>query len=150
MQYRWMSKMLGGLLVILVLAGCSPSSLTLTYKEGQCTLDGPKKIPNESFTFKLVLEEDQYPEYGFMLITLAEGKTLEDLRSQPQNTGKPDWVNNIISDDHGIPGTYTYTIDLNQNATYKGEPIYILCGFRKEGDAEATMFAQLGPFEVKK
>ena len=132
----------------LLLASCNGSNSTvptITLDSEKCTYSGPKTVPAD-LTIDWVINDDTVHAYAYVIVTLVEGKTREDLeRWLSINSSEPDWVN-IISRELETAGNTTHTKvhNMKANAAYKGEPIYIVCFI---GDKQ---FLAAGPLKVKK
>jgi hypothetical protein len=131
------------LTVLMTACGGVPSGPTVTVEGGTCSYTGPQKVPvNLSMTWNV---KDTTPgmDYGFSIITLAEGKTLKDLTALigSSGPGSPSWVT-MIDWNLMTQGTSTGTYDLTANSAYHGEPIYIAC-FKDD-----TLFGAAGPIQV--
>jgi len=123
-----------------------PPTLTLTIKENVCTLDGPTTIPHSVLTINLMMDEQKQTESGYALITLKEGKTIEDLQAYPSAI-QPDWVNLIHGVHEFVNGLHTYTYNYANVAA--DQTLYLVC-FRADPDTGAiAKIAAFGPIEVK-
>ena len=149
MSYIKICRIMVGLLVLLGLVGCKSSPLTVTFKDNECTLNGPTKFSDKKFNLVLVIDTKEHNGYGLGIYTLAEGKTVEDLKSLGFGAAQPDWANLVLAFGPHPSGTYTYTVDPYQNSAYQGEPLYFICVYR-DTEVQATTFGYLGPVEVKK
>ena len=112
----------------------------MTIKENDCTLEGPTTIPHVVLTINLVMDEQKPTESGYALITLKEGKTIEDLKAYPSAV-QPDWVNLIHGVHEYTNGTHTYTYNY-ANVTMD-QILYLAC-FR--ADPETGVIAKIGAF----
>lgn len=124
--------------------------LTVKFTEKDCRYDGPKSIPYGKFTVRWIADDSQHNKTVLAIVTLARGKTLDDLQACPC-TEKPDWINALWLHDENAFGaelektrTYTHEYDLRDQAIYHGEPLYMFCG-NEEGKT-----VSLGPIEVTK
>ena len=149
MNHMKIYRIMVGLLVLLGLAGCKSSPLTITFKENTCTSSGPTKFSDKKFTLVLVIDAKEHNGYGLGIYTLAKGKTLEDLKSLGFGATQPDWATLVLAFGPHTSGTYTYTVDPYQNTVYQGEPLYFICVYR-DTEVQATTFGYLGSVEVKK
>ena len=147
MGYNRLSIRILGLLLILsmLIMGCSGTSSppTLTINGDQCSYEGPKNIPAKA-TFTLKLENPKPSTWhGFGVLTLAEGKTLEDLKTATTVEDLPEWITVIGRFGSNETGTSTHEFDSVYYGAYHGEPIYILCVI------DPAVIAAFGPIEVK-
>lgn len=85
-----------------------------------------------------------------MIITLAEGKTIDNLKAD-HSAEAPPWVNILWIDEENAFGSeleivrsYSHEHDLQTQVNYHGEPLYMVCG------NEQGMIAPLGPIDVTK
>jgi hypothetical protein len=126
--------------------------LNLIINENECTLNGPMTIPDGEFMIKLVINEQQATESGYALVTLEDGKTIEDLKAWP-TAAQPPWVVLLDGVHELMGGTHTYTYnptEFTYNANYHGGPYYLAC-FRANPDTEIiAKIGAFGPIEVKK
>jgi hypothetical protein len=122
------------------------STLTMTIKDSQCTLDGPATVPHVVLTINLVMDEQTPTESGYALITLKEGKTIEDLKAWP-SADQPPWVNLIHGVHEYTNGIHTYTYDYGNVTT--DQILYLAC-FRAEPDTGViAKIGAFGPIYVK-
>jgi hypothetical protein len=92
------------------------------------------------------MDEQKQTESGYALITLREGKTIEDLKAWP-SADQPDWVNLIHGVHEYTNGTHTYTYDYANVAT--DQILYLAC-FRADPDTGViAKIGAFGPIEVK-
>jgi hypothetical protein len=123
-----------------------PSTLTMTIKDSQCTLNGPTTVPHVVLTINLVMDEQKPTESGYALITLKEGKTIEDLKAWP-SADQPPWVNLIHGVHEFTNGMHTYTYNYANIAT--DQILYLVC-FRTNPDTGIIQaIGRFGPIEVK-
>ena len=156
MKRKMMFRIIGGLLTLMFLVGCTTPTpiLTLTINENECTFTGPTTIPNSNFIIKLIINEQKPNESGYALFTLEKGKAIEDLKAW-QSTDQPPWVILLDGVHEFSAGTHTYTYDptkFTQNAAFQGGPYYLVC-FRanpETGIITTKIGGPFGPIEVKK
>ncbi len=121
-------------------------TLTMTIKENDCTLDGPTTIPHVVLTINLVMDEQKPTESGYALITLKEGKTIEDLKAWPSAARLP-WVNLIHGVHEYTNGIHTYTYNYGNVTT--DQTLYLVC-FRTNPDpGTIEAIGRFGSIEVK-
>jgi len=126
-------RILGATIIVslLLMTACSSGKVvppTLTLDQAGCSYSGPKKLPAK-FSLHWVIVDDQVHDYVYILLTLEKGKTQADLESWLSVTfDHPGWAN-IIAFDFSSEGGQTIVkdYDLTSNASYKGEPLYIVC-----------------------
>jgi hypothetical protein len=153
MNHRIMFRAIGGLLALLFLFGCKPSTprFALTINEKECTYEGPTTMQEGDFTIDLIINEQNLTETGYSLFTLEAGKTIEDVRAW-KSVDQPPWVITIANVHEMAGGTHTYsynTAKFTQNARYTGGPYYLVC-FRTDPDTRITAaLGVFGPIEVK-
>jgi hypothetical protein len=125
-----------------------PPAFTVTIKGKECTFAGPMRIPFGEFTIKLVIEKQKISEMGYALITIDEGKTLDDLKGS--NAAQPDWAHRLAGE-HKFEGTSSRAFDLaNMPAFYKGEPFYVVCFWTDPDLSIRQVIGAFGPIEVEK
>jgi hypothetical protein len=132
----------------LLLCSCNSTASqtpTLTFDAGKCTYTGPKTVP-ATFTLNWVINDEDHPGYVYAILTLLEGKTVDDLVGW-SSTEKPSWVNRISWNMEPLGGNYAKEHNLYENALYKGEPIYIICYY--DGDNLGKNIGAVGPIKVK-
>lgn len=120
----------------------STSAPTLTFTSDDCSYSGPKTIQKDA-TINWVINDDSHEEYAYFVLTLEEGKSIDDLTSW-HSSEQPGWTR-ILYWEQAIAGNQTKTkqMNLGANAAYQGEPLYFVCFF---GD---NKFGQAGPIKVK-
>jgi len=145
-------KAIGGLLILLFTLGCTlqTPTLKLSIKEMECSFDGPESIPFGEFIIKFTLDEKKPTESGYALVTLTDGKTIEDLQALTTDN-QPSWVTLIDGVHEYTAGSHTYSYDLNTVTTaYHGQPLYLAC-FRANPDTGyIEKIGAFGPIEVEK
>jgi hypothetical protein len=117
-----------------------PADITARISGTGCKLDAPKPTYPATFTIALVGEANKAGyAYGLTVISLAEGKTLEDLK-QSKGTTPPVWVTveGAIGGDPGLTTQATVTVS-------KG-PIYMVCWISPPD----RVIGRLGPVEIAK
>jgi hypothetical protein len=129
---------------IISLSACSPVEPSITYAENNCTYEGPSKI-SMPFNINWVIEDPANDGAILQLVSLDAGKTVKDLAAIPAADPPPDWVHKLSYAIEFGKGNYKASFDLSNNASYKGEPIYLACFY---ADQESAMGAA-GPFEIK-
>jgi hypothetical protein len=117
-----------------------PADITVRISATGCKLEAPKSAYPVTFTIALLGEANKAGySYGLTVISLAEGKTLEDLR-QSKGTSPPPWVTveGAIGGDPGVTTQATVTVS-------KG-PIYMVCWTQPP----ERVIGRLGPVEIAK
>ena len=140
-----LSKLSAAFALVVVAIGCTSTSSTptVTINGDQCSYEGPENIPAKG-TFTLKIENPKPSTgMGFGIVTLAEGKTLEDLKTLTTVEVLPEWITRIGRFGITEAGTWTHDFDWASNGAYHGEPIYIVCVNRP------AVLAVFGPIEVK-
>jgi hypothetical protein len=147
MKTLWKKLVTIAVAVILLAAGCVPGntpvdSLTVTFKNNQCSDNGAMAVTAGEISF-IMVNKNQDLDAAMIVLTLDEGKTIEDLKALPPNTGEdPRWSHRVgEAERHVRPGErYTF------KATIGTGPIYLVCF---SGSPELITGA-LGPIEVVK
>ena len=147
MEGRLRKSVIIVIILILLTSGCkvdqtSKHSLTTTFRNNICTYDGAKSVAAGEVSFIMV---NKYRDLNVAMIvlTLDKGKTVDDLKALPTNTGEdPQWTHRVGAPErHVYPGeSYTF------KATIETGPIYMLCF---SGSPE-LITGVLGPIEVIK
>ena len=139
------------LLAVILLTACTTPSMTVKFTENGCTYDGPTSIPYGKFTVKWSVNDQKHNKTGLVIITLAEGKTIDDLKNSGPGDEAPQWVNILWVNDENAFGSelekvrsYCHEYDLKTLDSYQGQPLYMVCG------NEEHMTNPLGPIEVTK
>ncbi len=130
---------------ILVLSACNASANTvptLIFESNKCSYSGPKTLP-PIFTLIWKINESTNTEYRYMVVTLREDKTINDLKDALTKEGQPEWLD-LISRDWAAQGNLTLVQEhnLTANGLYHGEPIYFACLSNYWSDA-------IGPITIK-
>ena len=64
-----------------LLAACTTPSMTVKFTENSCTYEGPSSIPYGKFTVNWLVNDQKHNKTGLVIFTLAEGKTIDDLKN---------------------------------------------------------------------
>jgi hypothetical protein len=153
-QFLMMGSSVMVILLLLIACGQAPSQssneATLTFSGDTCTYSGPKSLPAK-FDINVVVEGQTDTVYGYVIVTLQEGKGIEDLQAWP-STDPPEWLKDQLNDSgpafggsFGL-GPVKQNVDLGVNAAYAGEPFYFVCF----ADAPARKIGAAGPIEITK
>jgi hypothetical protein len=146
MKTLWKKLVTIGVAVMLLAAGCGPgdapvNSLTVTFKNDLCSYNGAMAIKAGEVSVTMVVKHQEL-DAGMVVLTLDEGKTIDDLNAAPDNYGQPLWSHRVgEAERHVHPGeryTFKFTIETG--------PIYLVC-FSGPPD---TAIGVLGPIEVVK
>lgn len=97
------------------------------------------------FNINWVIEDPVDEGAILQLVWLDSGKTVKDLAVIPAADPPPDWVHKLSYAIEFGKGNFKESFDLSNNASYKGESIYIACFY---ADRESAIGA-VGPFEIK-
>jgi hypothetical protein len=145
MKVKTIKYVFSTVILVLLASGCGNNpnhALTITFRDNQCTYDGAKSVVSGEVSFTMV-DKNQDFDAAMIVLTLDEGKTIEDLKALPPNQGEdPLWSHRVgEADRHVHPGErYTF------KATIETGPIYLICF---SGSPE-LISGVLGPIEVKK
>lgn len=139
-------RIIGFIMMLVVAASCNqPAAIpTLTFSQEGCIYSGPNSLPAR-FELTWTIEESDHSAYIYALVTLEEGKTVQDLAGMPGEDPPPAWVRKLNYSLEVEPGTYTQTIDLGVNAAYDGRPVYLVCFFADQDNAVGAA----GPIDIK-
>jgi len=133
------------LLVALAATACSrsPSNPTVAASGTSCSYTGPEQVPIQVSLTWDVKPSTPSMDYGFLVVALTDGKTAADVTAlasfDPDHP--PAWMNKV-GEDLLVSNIRTDTFNLNANATYQGEPLYVMCF------SHGTLFGVVGPLEV--
>jgi hypothetical protein len=133
------------LLILMACGSKTPSEPILTFHGNECSYSGPATIPS-MFTMTWVVEESEHTASIYAIVTLDQGKSVQDLAVIPAEDPPPAWVHKVNYDLATSPGTFTKSINLSENAAFQGGPIYIVCFHTDEN----TAMGAVGPIEVKR
>ena len=134
-------------MIAMGLASCQPApKMTIKFTESGCTYEGPSSIPFGKFTMNWIVSDQKHNKTGLVILTLAEGKTIDDLRAYRGGEAPP-WAHTLWTDDENAFAldtvrNYSHEHDLRSQANYQGGPLYMVCGNEK------GMTAALGPIQV--
>jgi hypothetical protein len=122
-------------------AGTVADEITVTFDGDQCSYNGSARVPARQITVILDVEDQKdYDEYGLAVVTLAEGKTFEDLDAWP-SAGKPPWAQL-----HGLLDEVPQGSRSEMAVTAFEGPLFLVC-FTAHPIAKTGV---LGPVEVVK
>jgi hypothetical protein len=137
------SQMIGFGLVMMILAGCAAAKeLTVTFEGNLCTYDGPKAIPAGENSVIMDVKDQSKESYAVFILTLDQGKTLDDLKALPADADHPSWSHIVGGSEEGRPGkrnTFKVTVEK--------EPIYLVC---VAPAPPGLIVGVLGPVDVEK
>ena len=139
--------------ILLLLSACGqspsipptegPPEVTVTFSGDTCTYSGSKSLPDK-FNINIVVEGQGNTKYGYVLVTLDEGKTIEDLQAWP-SSDPPAWLKDQLRDTGPVfgPGNTKQNLDWSSYDVVV-TPIYFVCF------ADDTKIGALGPIEITK
>ncbi len=145
MKRQFQTSVIIVIILILLTSGCKTNqtpkhSLTTTFRNNKCSYDGTKSVTAGEVSFLMVNKNrDLYA--AMIVLTLDEGKSVDDLKALPTNTGEdPHWSHRVgAAERHVLPGeSYTFKANIETG------PIYLLCF---SGSPE-LITGVLGPIEV--
>lgn len=124
-------------------AGGTEDILTLTFSPRSCSYEA-SKVLDPVLTIDWVIKDDTVQEYVYILLTLDEKKTKTDLQEWlADTTDHPSWATILSFDIAGEGGqTITRELDLSANASFDGDPVYIVCSIGEQ------LFVE-GPIKIK-
>jgi hypothetical protein len=138
--------MLIGISALLGTAGCSqiadvptavptPEKITITFGDKDCSISGPLSAPAGIVEMDWITTSQEHDMYAIAILTLDEGKTIEDLKKW-KSFDEPGWSKVLSFRD--AEGNSTTELFINID---KG-PFYFVC-FNPE-----QIIGALGPVEV--
>jgi hypothetical protein len=147
MKTLWKKLAVISIGVMFLAAGCGPgntpvNSLIVIFKNNQCSYNGAMAVTAGEISFTMA-NKNQDLNAAMIVLTLDEGKNIEDLKALPPNQGEdPLWSHRVgAAERHVRPGErYTF------KATIETGPIYLVC---VSGSPE-LITGVLGPLEVVK
>lgn len=130
-------------LLITSCASTTNSNPTITFTLDGCVYNGPKTILKTS-SLDWVIADNTHDSYFYVVVTLAKERSIEDLANW-HSTDQPDWVIGPLYWEQADSGDQTRTkkLNLEANAAYEGDPLYIVCFMDEE------KVGQAGPIKVK-
>lgn len=139
------------LFVISVLTDCNRTpTMTIKFTENSCTYNRPGSVPYGKFSLNWVVNDQKHNKTGLVILTLDADKTTDDLRAY-HGAEAPSWAHVLRTDEENAFGpdlekvrNYSHKHDFHTQASYHGEPLYLVCG------NEEHMTNPLGPIEVTK
>jgi hypothetical protein len=139
----------GMIVILMLLTACGQSAtqgspeMTITFSGDTCTYSGPKSLPDK-FDINIVVEGQGNARYGYVLVTLDEGKTIEDLQAWP-SSDPPAWLKDQLRNTGPVfgPGNAKQILDWSSYESVV-TPIYFVCF------ADDRKIGALGPIEVTK
>jgi len=134
------------ILLLLNACGQSPSAppeVTITFSGDSCTYSGSKSLPDK-FNINIVVEGQENTKYGYVVVTLDEGKTIADLQAWP-SSDPPEWLKDMFTDTGPVfgPGTTKQIFDWSSYESVV-TPIYFVCF------GDDRKIGALGPIEITK
>lgn len=145
-QFLMIGSSLIAILLLLNACGQSPSvppEVTLTFSGNTCAYSGSKSLP-EKFNINIVVEGQGNTKYGYVLVTLDDGKTIEDLQAWP-SSDPPEWLKDTLRETGPAfgPGNTKQILDWSSYESVV-TPIYFVCF----GDDQKI--GALGPIVITK
>ena len=136
------------IIILLLLSACGqspsvPPEVTLTFSGDTCTYGGPKSVPDK-FNINIVVEGQGNTKYGYVLVTLDEGKTIEDLQAW-SSSDPPEWLKDQLRETGPVfgPGNTKQNLDWSSYESVV-TPIYFVCF------GDDRKIGALGPIEITK
>ena len=132
--------------LLLFLNACGPQEppeVTITFSGDTCTYSGSNSLPDK-FNINIVVEGQGKTMYGYVLVTLDEGKTIEDLQAWP-SSDPPEWLKDTLRETGPAfgPGNTKQILDWSSYESVV-TPIYFVCF----GDDQKI--GALGPIVITK
>ena len=120
------------------------STPTITFEDDRCEYSGPDSIQADQFTFRWVMNGQQYEGYIVSAIQMEEGHSVKDLVGL---TKLPSWISSLRYETGG-PGPWTkeVTWDLTANAKFQPGPVYLVCDYKIKD--ELFSYGVAGSIEV--
>lgn len=134
--------------LLLLLNACGPQEppeVTITFSGDTCAYSGSKSLPDK-FNINIVVEGQGKTMYGYVLVTLDEGKTIEDLQAWP-SSDPPEWLKDNLRETGPVfgPGNTKQILDWSSYESVV-TPIYFVCF----ADNPVRKIGALGPIEITK
>ena len=133
-----------------LLTACTTPRMTVMFTGDDCIYEGPASIPYGKFNVKWIVNDQTHNKTVLLIITLAEGKTIDDLKAY-KGGEQPPWVEVLWNYDENAFGSeledvrlYRHVYDLKTLDSYQSQPLYMVCG-NEEGRTNS-----FGPIEVTK
>ena len=151
MNKKTISLLFCVLLILTILIGCTAKNptLSLTFNDAGdvCTYKGPDKFQYGTFTLNLVQGKNPAGTIGYAIVTLDEGKTVDDLKAW-NSTDTPPFATVLT---YGGPYSQdsNFDFDLSKMAAYvQGKPLYLACFSQAKG-GEIKAVGNFGPIDIK-
>jgi hypothetical protein len=118
--------------------------ITVTFDGDRCIYNGLERLPVGRILVALdVRDQTAYAYYGFVVYTLDEDKTLEDLVAAPFISSQPVWAHEQAYIDELESGGYQ-----EKTAMIVDSPIYLVCVVQEGEQTDLKITNVLGPIEV--
>jgi len=115
----------------------TPVDITVTFDGNECTYDGPDTVSAGEITVNWNIKDQDHEKFGLAIVTLDEGKTLENLDVWP-SVDKPPWAT-LVAFAETRPGSLSPMV-----ADVTEGPIFLVC-FTAYPERKIGV---LGPVEV--
>ena len=113
---------------------------TVTFTGSTCTYSGPEKVAAGNLSLNLINSDKKMSGYTVAVLSLQEGKTVEDLRSW-KSDDLPPWAS-LLSLLSIFPGENSL-----KKLEVKPGPIFLACAVGPEGSEKVVW--SLGPVDVQ-
>jgi len=127
-RMNWM-KLVLFLIILLLAAGCSqlgspktPDKITITFTDTGCSLSGPQEVPAGIIEMDWITTSDVHDIYGIAILTLDDGRTIEDLNKW-KSLDEPPWADVVSFRDAKGKTTTELFINLDKEK----ESFYFVC-----------------------
>jgi hypothetical protein len=142
----FLTTLLIGISALVLAAGCSqiageptsvptPEKTTITFGDKDCSLSGPLSVPAGIVEMDWLTTSNEHDMYAIAILTLDEGKTIEDLKKW-KSFDEPGWSKLLSFRDAEANSTTELFINIDKG------PFYFVC-FNPE-----QIIGALGPVEV--
>ena len=117
------------------------TDFTITFDPGEkCSMKGVSSHGKGLINYDLIVNDQSHQTYALVILTLDEGKTLDDLKAYTSTTAAPSWTN-PVQYDYETPGSYSHhKINVSEG------PLYFVCFY---GDKQIpVIIGHFGPLEI--
>ncbi len=120
-------------------------NVIITFNPGdQCSMDIINPIEGGAMRYEIVTNDQTYQNYVIWTVTLAPGKTIEDLKAAPRDPyNPPSFVSSLVNGNIVSPMSRAWIFSLPD--TTKG-PFYFGC--MVQGPQDIKIIGYLGPVEA--
>jgi hypothetical protein len=120
-----------------------PAGITVTFEGDECVYHGPGRVPAGRVQMVLdVKDQTAHDLYEVGVLTVDEGKTLEDIIAWPASANMPVWGH-----DHGSVEAAQGTAQETTIVLFEG-PIFLVC-FAGPSSGKGGKVDVLGPIEIE-